>query len=105
MGTLGSFVQKGALGTQGFAPSNVTGWLLQRAGVSLSPGQEAIRYGGKRAACCVSLDFDITEDSRAQPNHDGTHLHLYNAQRYGIPLTWAVCGMTVEKDPEPFEAV
>jgi len=30
---------------------------------------------------------------------------LYCAERYGIPLTWAICGMTAEKDPEPFEAV
>ena len=76
------------------------------AGITLSPAKsDRIYPGGKRAAACVSLDFDVTRESRAEANHTGTHLLLYCAERYGIPLTWAICGMTAEKDPEPFEAV
>ena len=103
---LASVAQGLALRTQRIASASATGWLLGMAGVALSPPNGGATYpGGKHAAACVSLDFDVTKESRADANHKGTHLLLYCAERYGIPLTWAICGMTVEQDPEPFEAV
>ena len=101
-----SLTQAGALRTQGLVPQGVTRLLLGMAGVTLGPVEGGRTYpSGRRAAACVSLDFDVTKESRADANHAGTHLLLYCAERYGVPLTWAICGMTVEKDPEPFEAV
>jgi len=103
---LASLTQSWALRTQGFAPLGVTKRLLGIAGITLSPAYEGRTYpGGKRAAACVSLDFDVTRESRADANHQGTHLLLYCGERFEIPMTWAICGMTAEKDPEPFEAI
>ncbi|MDA4126961.1 MAG: polysaccharide deacetylase family protein [Thaumarchaeota archaeon] len=106
MGRLGTLVRDGALMTQGFTPKGVTAGLLGAVGISLHPGDKTTAYpGGKESACCVSLDFDVTRESRAEANHRGTHLLLYQAEKDNIPLTWAICGMTVERDPEPLEAI
>lgn len=103
MGALSSLAQGGALKTQKIVPGGVTGWLLGMAGVAFRPPDGPRRP--RKAACCVSLDFDVTQESRALPNRRGTHLLLDSAERFGVPLTWAVCGSTAEKDPEPFRAI
>jgi peptidoglycan/xylan/chitin deacetylase (PgdA/CDA1 family) len=105
MVALSSLVQSSALKTQGVVPSTLTGWLLGRIGVSFRPGDAAEHPRRKKAACCVSLDFDVTQESRAVPNRKGTHLLLDNARNYEVPLTWAICGSTAEKDPETFQAI
>lgn len=80
--------------------------MLQAVGISLVPGRIGTVYpGGKKAACCMSLDFDVTRETRAEANRKGTYLILQLAEKNEIPLTWAICGMTAEKDPEPFRAV
>ena len=84
----------------------LTGWLLENVGVSLRPNLTGTRFlGGKGAGCCISLDFDVTQDSRSASNHKGSHLLLSHADKYEIPLTWAICGSTAERDPEPLRAI
>ena len=99
-------MQGTALRIQGFAPSALMGSLLGLAGVSLRPGSKGVSYPeGRRAAACVSLDFDVTKESRREANRGGTRLLQGLAERYEIPLTWAICGMTAQEEPSLLEAV
>ena len=54
---------------------------------------------------CVSVDFDVTVPSRFDDNRRGTLALLELAGRYGVPLTWAVCGKSAEEDRESFSAI
>lgn len=53
---------------------------------------------GQRGAACVSIDFDVTKAGREEPNRTGTFALVELSERYGIPLTWAICGRTAEQD-------
>lgn len=57
------------------------------------------------AAACVSVDFDVTLPSRFDDNRRGTLALSELAVRYGIPITWAVCGMTAEADMRSYSAI
>ncbi|HUH82779.1 MAG TPA: hypothetical protein VLX33_02740, partial [Nitrososphaerales archaeon] len=50
------------------------------------------------ATACVSVDFDVTIPSRFEDNRKGTLALVDLARRYGIPMSWAVCGKSAEKD-------
>jgi peptidoglycan/xylan/chitin deacetylase (PgdA/CDA1 family) len=54
---------------------------------------------------CVSVDFDVTIPSRYDDNRSGTRALVELARRYRIPITWAVCGMSAEKDTESYSAI
>ena len=61
--------------------------------------------GGRRSAACISVDYDVTVPDRAGPNRAGTGALLALSEKYGVPITWAVCGMTAEADPESYRRI
>ena len=63
----------------------------------------ALYPGGRRSAACISIDFDVTLDERHQPNRAGTRALLDLSERYDVPMTWAICGMTAVSDRESYE--
>lgn len=70
------------------------------------PASSAALYPGKKkSAACVSIDFDVTEDDRFQANRTGTKALLALSEEYGVPLTWAICGMTADADKESYERI
>jgi len=60
--------------------------------------------GGKSTAC-VSVDFDVTQPSRFDDNRKGTLALCELAARYGVPITWAVCGKSAEEDMRSYSAI
>jgi hypothetical protein len=74
-----------------------------------------LRYGpfspagaGERrtlATACISVDFDVTVPSRFDENRKGTIALSELAARYGIPITWAVCGKSAEADMKSYSAI
>jgi hypothetical protein len=63
--------------------------------------------GGQRmsAVACVSVDFDVTLPSRFENNRKGTIALIELAEKYKIPITWAVCGESAEKDTKSYSAI
>ena len=59
----------------------------------------------ERAAACVSIDFDVTRPGREGPNRTGTFALVELSEKYGIPLTWAVCGRTAEEDAKAYSRI
>jgi peptidoglycan/xylan/chitin deacetylase (PgdA/CDA1 family) len=67
--------------------------------IGFSPPVPGIRYPWREpAAACISVDFDVTKPGREGPNRAGTIALVGLSEKYGIPLTWAVCGRTAEED-------
>lgn len=58
-----------------------------------------------KAIFCLSVDFDVTNPNRAKANNEGTTVLLDLAEKYDIPITWAICGKTAEEYPEQFERI
>jgi len=54
---------------------------------------------------CVSVDFDVTHESRFVDNRKGTLALVELAGRYRIPITWAVCGKSAEADMKSYSAI
>jgi hypothetical protein len=59
----------------------------------------------KPAEACVSVDFDVTVPSRFDDNRKGTFALIELANRYNIPITWAVCGKSAEADMKSYAAI
>jgi hypothetical protein len=57
------------------------------------------------STACVSVDFDVTQPSRFDDNRKGTLALCELSARYGIPLTWAVCGRSAEEDMRSYSAI
>jgi len=57
------------------------------------------------AAACVSIDFDVTRPGREGPNRTGTFALVELSEKYGIPLTWAICGRTAEEDGKAYSRI
>lgn len=57
------------------------------------------------ATACVSVDFDVTIPSRFEDNRKGTLALVDLARRYSIPISWAVCGKSAEKDMRSYGAI
>ena len=63
----------------------------------------ALYPGSRKSAACVSIDFDVTVEDRFEAKsrrHQGPALDL--SEEYGVPLTWAICGMTADADKESY---
>lgn len=73
---------------------------LIRQGYGPISGQEGIV-----PQVCVSVDFDVTLPSRFEDNRKGTLALLELAERYGVPVTWAICGKTAETDMKSYSAI
>jgi peptidoglycan/xylan/chitin deacetylase (PgdA/CDA1 family) len=59
----------------------------------------------KEAVCCISIDFDVTNPSRALANSEGTKVLLSLSEKYEVPLTWAICGKTAQDYDSLFEQI
>ena len=60
---------------------------------------------GLSPAVCITVDFDVTVPSRFDDNRKGTLALVELAERYDIPITWAVCGKSAEADMRSFSAI
>lgn len=87
------------------APDPLSSAVLGVMKIGMEPGLQSGYEGGERAAACVSVDFDVTSGERYPWNHDGTAALLGLSEKYGIPLTWAICGKTAEEDPGAFGSI
>lgn len=62
---------------------------------------------GYEAASCISIDFDhsVNSPEKNHLNHQGTMALVDLAERYDIPITWAICGEIAEKDSEAYQRI
>jgi peptidoglycan/xylan/chitin deacetylase (PgdA/CDA1 family) len=67
-----------------------------------APAARSLYPGNRKAAACISIDFDVTVEDRFQANRAGTKALLELSEEYGVPLTWAICGMTADADKESY---
>jgi peptidoglycan/xylan/chitin deacetylase (PgdA/CDA1 family) len=75
-------------------------------GVQFSPPKKRVEYPNEaKSAFCVSIDFDATKKEREKPNDQGTRLLINLSEKYGIPMTWAICGKTAEEQRSTYEAI
>jgi hypothetical protein len=79
--------------------------LLHSMKIGFDPPDPRLRSGRYPSPCCISIDFDATKKERLRPNADGTVALINAAEKYKIPITWAVCGKTAEDDPESYRAI
>lgn len=99
-----------ALETAVLSSSAGAGFLTKTVLKGLKVGYDAsdadTQYpGGAKAAACVSVDFDVTVDTRRSANHVGTQQLLELSEAHGVPLTWAICGMTAAADGEAYRRI
>jgi len=102
------------------AKSTALGWVASRASpepdifsaaalrmmkIGLDPGLSTGYENGAKAACCISVDFDVTSQERYPWNRAGTESLLGLSERHGIPLTWAICGRTAEEDQGAYHSI
>lgn len=86
-------------GGSGPPPESVTRTLLGMMKIRYEPPRTEVAYpGGAPSAACISIDFDATIPQRLGPNSTGTSAVLALSEKYGIPMTWAMCGKTAEED-------
>ncbi len=86
--------------------SAVTRRVLRRIGIGYEASPSGLLYpGGAKAAACISVDFDVTQPDRYGPNRSGTEKLLELSEKYGIPLTWAICGKTAVEDRENYHRI
>ncbi len=78
---------------------------LRMMKIGLGPGLSTGYEDGARAACCISVDFDVTSPERHSWNRAGTESLLGLSEKHGIPLTWAVCGRTAEEDQQAYHSI
>ena len=94
--------------------------LLSPLTINLDPPRSLSYPGGAKAACVISLDFDHVTRSMSSPpnrwipevkqgqlekNRVGTSDMLSASEKYGIPMTWAICGRTAEEDPQSYARI
>jgi len=102
------------------AKSAALGWVTLRASsepdllstaalrmmkIGLGPGLSTGYENGARAACCISVDFDVISPERYPWNRTGTESLLGLSEKHGIPLTWAICGRTAEEDQRAYHSI
>jgi hypothetical protein len=86
--------------------SSVASRVLRVLSVDYGPVRSGMRYPqGRRSAFCFSVDFDVTRPERWDPNKTGTAELLRLSETHRIPLTWAICGETAEKDLRSYESI
>jgi hypothetical protein len=86
-------------------PDALSSAALRMMRIGMGPGLNSGYEGGSQAACCISVDFDVTREERYPWNHDGTLALLKLSERYEIPLTWAICGKTAVEDPAAYDSI
>lgn len=83
----------------------LSGPLFSRMNIDFKPPRERVNFAGTSAAACISIDFDVTQPDRFESNRSGTKRLVELGEKYRIPMTWAICGMTAEQDPESYQAI
>ena len=86
-------------------PDPLSSAALRMMKIGLSPGLKGGYEGGAKAACCISVDFDVTSPERYPWNRAGTESLLGLSEKHGIPLTWAICGRTAEEDQRAYHSI
>jgi hypothetical protein len=86
-------------------PDILSATALRMMKMGLGPGLSTGYEAGAKAACCISVDFDVTSGERFPWNRAGTQSLLTLSERHGIPLTWAVCGRTAEEDQQAYHSI
>jgi Polysaccharide deacetylase len=76
-------------------------------GMKIGYDEESFRTmpGTGTSISLISVDFDVTKPSRHDDNRSGTLELIELARKYGIPITWALCGKSVEEDMKSYEAI
>jgi hypothetical protein len=69
------------------------------------PVKKFTLFEGGKVAACISIDFDVTRPERFEANRHGTRRLIELGEKYGIPMTWAICGMTADQDPDTYELI
>ena len=100
--------------------ASVSGSLLGLLGIDFDSTQDYHYPGGCTAACVISIDFDHITKSLLQgstrwypkpieellmKNKNGTKEMVGLADKYRIPMTWAICGRTAEEDQESYRSI
>ena len=67
-------------------------------GTQAPPSITPYKYGAD-SAFCISIDFDITKESRRIPNALGTRAIVELAEKYNVTMTWAICGQAAAEQP------
>jgi len=57
------------------------------------------------AVSCISVDFDVTTSTRFLDNRRGSLALIELADRYEIPITWAICAKSAEDDMASYSAI
>jgi peptidoglycan/xylan/chitin deacetylase (PgdA/CDA1 family) len=85
----------------------MSGPLLRRIKIEYDAPVSAGRLypGNRRAAACISIDFDVTVADRLRANRAGTTALVALSEKYDVPLTWAICGMTADEDRDCFQRI
>jgi hypothetical protein len=77
---------------------------LKRLRIGFEPPGSPIAYPDDApAAACISIDFDSNTPEREVWNHDGTYALVELSEKYGIPLTWAMCGKDAMSDMDAYK--
>ena len=69
------------------------------------PFDSKLPASARGSVSCISVDFDVTNSTRFLDNRKGTSVLLELADRYDIPITWAICGKSAEDDMVSFSAI
>jgi peptidoglycan/xylan/chitin deacetylase (PgdA/CDA1 family) len=76
-------------------------------GFDFSPPGSPIHYHGNApSAFVISVDFDIAgRPDRSEAHRSGTEAILSICERYGIPITWGICGFTASENRGLFDTI
>jgi peptidoglycan/xylan/chitin deacetylase (PgdA/CDA1 family) len=86
-------------------PDTLGAAMLRMMRIGFEPGLSQRYADGAKAASCISVDFDVTSKERYPWNHDGTLALLSLSEKYGVPLTWAICGKAADEDPRAYDSI
>jgi len=82
--------------------------VLGKLGIKLVPAPLNTMFSypsGAASAFCMSIDFDVTSPDRAVQNEEGTRRLLDLSEKYGAPMTWAICGKTAEEYDASYDSI
>lgn len=89
-------------------PGGPEKFVLNKLNIKFVPEsrKEAFRYPtGAQSAFCMSIDFDVTSPDRSAQNSGGTGKLIEMSEKYGIPMTWAICGKTAEEYESSYRSI
>ncbi|HME19454.1 MAG TPA: polysaccharide deacetylase family protein [Nitrososphaerales archaeon] len=79
--------------------------VLRALRLEYGPFDHKLPAAAPKAVSCISVDFDVTNPTRFHDNRKGTLALLELADRYRMPITWAICGRSAEDDMTSYSAI